>query len=42
MADACDRVNLPRHGEMTFDRRSADGSAAEPLEPVHAEYRVEA
>ncbi|MBS2966393.1 sugar ABC transporter ATP-binding protein [Actinocrinis puniceicyclus] len=42
VVDVCDRVNLLQHGEITFDRRSADTSVAELLELVHAEYRVEA
>ena len=40
--DVCDRVNLLQHGEITFDRRSADTSVAELLELVHAEYRIDA
>jgi simple sugar transport system ATP-binding protein len=40
VVDVCDRVNLLQHGEITFDRRSADTSVAELLELVHAEYRV--
>lgn len=39
--DVCDRVNLLQHGEITFDRRSADTSVAELLELVNAEYRLE-
>jgi len=42
VVDVCDRVNLLQHGEITFDRRSADTSVAELLELVHAEYRIEA
>jgi simple sugar transport system ATP-binding protein len=38
--DVCDRVNLLQHGEITFDRPSADTSVAELLELVHAEYRA--
>ncbi|MGH6657584.1 MAG: ATP-binding cassette domain-containing protein [Actinocrinis sp.] len=40
VVDVCDRVNLLQHGEITFDRRSADTSVAELLELVHAEYRL--
>jgi ABC-type sugar transport system ATPase subunit len=40
IVDVCDRVNLLQHGEITFDRRSADTSVAELLELVHAEYRI--
>ena len=39
--DVCDRVNLLQHGEITFDRRSADTSVAELLELVNAEYRLD-
>jgi ABC-type sugar transport system ATPase subunit len=35
----CDRVNLLQHGEITFDRRTADTSAAELTDLVIAEYR---
>jgi ABC-type sugar transport system ATPase subunit len=42
IVDVCDRVNLLQHGEITFDRRSADTSVAELLELVHAEYRIDA
>ena len=38
--DVCDRVNLLQHGEITFDRRTAQTSVAELLELVHAEYRI--
>jgi simple sugar transport system ATP-binding protein len=38
--DVCDRVNLLQHGEITFDRPSAETSVAELLELVHAEYRA--
>jgi len=41
IVDVCDRVNLLQHGEITFDRRSADTSVAELMELVHAEYRVD-
>jgi simple sugar transport system ATP-binding protein len=41
IVDVCDRVNLLQHGEITFDRRSADTSVAELLELVHAEYRID-
>ena len=37
--DVCDRVNLLQHGEITFDRPTAETSVAELLELVHAEYR---
>ncbi|WP_439381183.1 ATP-binding cassette domain-containing protein [Amycolatopsis lexingtonensis] len=40
VTDVCDRVNLLQHGEITFDRRSADTSVAELLELVNAEYRL--
>jgi len=35
----CDRVNLLQHGEITFDKRTADTSAAELTDLVIAEYR---
>jgi ABC-type sugar transport system ATPase subunit len=38
--DVCDRVNLLQHGEITFDRPSAETSVTELLELVHAEYRA--
>ncbi|MET8850713.1 ATP-binding cassette domain-containing protein [Amycolatopsis sp. NPDC004625] len=38
--DVCDRVNLVQHGEITFDRPSAETSVAELLELVNAEYRL--
>ena len=38
--DVCDRVNLLQHGEITFDRPTAETSVAELLELVHAEYRA--
>ncbi|WP_034272178.1 ATP-binding cassette domain-containing protein [Actinospica robiniae] len=38
--DVCDRVNLLQHGEITFDRPSAETSVTELLELVHAEYRT--
>ncbi|MEU4519895.1 ATP-binding cassette domain-containing protein [Amycolatopsis sp. NPDC024027] len=40
VTEVCDRVNLLQHGEITFDRRSADTSVAELLELVNAEYRL--
>ncbi|WP_410634965.1 ATP-binding cassette domain-containing protein [Amycolatopsis sp. cmx-4-83] len=40
VVDVCDRVNLVQHGEITFDRASADTSVAELLELVNAEYRL--
>lgn len=42
VVDICDRVNLLQHGEITFDRRCADTSAAELLELVAADYRLDA
>jgi simple sugar transport system ATP-binding protein len=41
VVDVCDRVNLLQHGEITFDRPSAETSVSELLELVHAEYRME-
>jgi ABC-type sugar transport system ATPase subunit len=35
----CDRVNLLQHGEITFDKRTEDTSAAELTDLVIAEYR---
>jgi ABC-type sugar transport system ATPase subunit len=35
----CDRVNLLQHGEITFDKPTADTSAAELTDLVIAEYR---
>ena len=35
----CDRINLVQHGEITFDKRSADTSVTELTEIVVAEYR---
>jgi simple sugar transport system ATP-binding protein len=35
----CDRVNLLQHGEITYDKASADTSAEELTEIVVAEYR---
>ena len=35
----CDRVNLLQHGEITFDKRTADTSAAELTDLVISEYR---
>jgi ABC-type sugar transport system ATPase subunit len=40
VTEVCDRVNLLQHGEITFDRRSADTSVAELFELVNAEYRL--
>jgi ABC-type sugar transport system ATPase subunit len=37
--EVCDRVNLIQHGEITFDKRSADTSVQELTEMVVAEYR---
>ena len=37
--EICDRVNLLQHGEITFDKRSADTSVAELNDIVVAEYR---
>jgi simple sugar transport system ATP-binding protein len=37
--EVCDRVNLIQHGEITFDKRSADTSVTELTEIVVAEYR---
>jgi simple sugar transport system ATP-binding protein len=37
--EICDRVNLLQHGEITFDKRSADTSVEELNEIVIAEYR---
>jgi ABC-type sugar transport system ATPase subunit len=37
--EICDRVNLLQHGEITFDKRSADTSVEELNEIVMAEYR---
>ena len=37
--EVCDRVNLVQHGEITFDKRSADTSVTELTEIVVAEYR---
>ncbi|HEY3867201.1 MAG TPA: ATP-binding cassette domain-containing protein [Actinocrinis sp.] len=42
IVDVCDRVNLLQHGEITFDRPTAQTSVAELNELVHAEYRIEA
>jgi simple sugar transport system ATP-binding protein len=35
----CDRVNLLQHGEITFDKRTVDTSAAELTDLVISEYR---
>ncbi|MBN6038960.1 ATP-binding cassette domain-containing protein [Amycolatopsis sp. 195334CR] len=40
IVDVCDRVNLLQHGEITFDRPSAETSVTELLELVHADYRL--
>ncbi|MFC7527612.1 ATP-binding cassette domain-containing protein [Actinoplanes sp. GCM10030250] len=37
--DVCDRVNLLRHGEITFDKRAEDTSLEELTDLVIAEYR---
>jgi len=37
--EVCDRINILQHGEITFDRASADTSVAELTEIVIAEYR---
>jgi len=37
--EVCDRINLIQHGEITFDKRSADTSVTELTELVVAEYR---
>ena len=37
--EVCDRVNLIQHGEITFDKRSAETSVQELTEMVVAEYR---
>ena len=37
--EVCDRVNLVQHGEITFDKRSADTSVTELTDIVVAEYR---
>jgi simple sugar transport system ATP-binding protein len=37
--EICDRVNLLQHGQITFDKRSADTSVEELNEIVIAEYR---
>ena len=37
--EVCDRVNLLQHGEITYDKPSADTSAEELTEIVVAEYR---
>ena len=37
--EVCDRINLVQHGEITFDKRSADTSVTELTEIVVAEYR---
>ncbi|WP_051839792.1 ATP-binding cassette domain-containing protein [Streptomyces sp. NRRL F-5126] len=38
--DVCDRVCLLQHGEITFDKRTADTSAEELLDLVANEYRL--
>jgi simple sugar transport system ATP-binding protein len=38
--EVCDRVNLLQHGEITFDKASADTSVEELTEMVVAEYRA--
>jgi ABC-type sugar transport system ATPase subunit len=37
--EICDRINLLQHGEITFDKPSAQTSVAELNEIVIAEYR---
>jgi simple sugar transport system ATP-binding protein len=37
--EVCDRVNLLQHGQITFDKRSADTSVEELNDIVIAEYR---
>jgi simple sugar transport system ATP-binding protein len=37
--EVCDRINLIQHGEITFDKRSADTSVTELTDMVVAEYR---
>jgi simple sugar transport system ATP-binding protein len=37
--EVCDRVNLIQHGEITYDKRSAETSVTELTEMVVAEYR---
>jgi simple sugar transport system ATP-binding protein len=37
--EVCDRVNLVQHGEITYDKRSAETSVTELTEIVVAEYR---
>jgi simple sugar transport system ATP-binding protein len=37
--EVCDRVNLLQHGEITFDKRTAETSVQELTELVVAEYR---
>ncbi len=38
--DVCDRVNLLQHGEITFDKLSAETSAEDLLDMVAREYRT--
>lgn len=38
--DVCDRVNLLQHGEITFDKPTAETSAEELLDLVAKEYRT--
>jgi simple sugar transport system ATP-binding protein len=38
--DVCDRVCLLQHGEITFNKRTADTSAEELLDLVANEYRI--
>jgi ABC-type sugar transport system ATPase subunit len=40
VVDVCDRVNLLQHGEITFDRRTAETSVEELLDLVAKEYRT--
>jgi simple sugar transport system ATP-binding protein len=38
--EVCDRVNLLQHGEITFDKRTAETSVTELTDLVVAEYRA--
>ena len=37
--EVCDRVNVLQHGQISFDRATADTSVAELTELMTAEYR---
>ena len=37
--EVCDRINILQHGQITFDKASADTSVAELTDLVIAEYR---